>query len=247
MPPKRGGGGGGRGGKRALPGSKGSKKKGQKNARVSENSEHVIYQAAPLHEDAASETSVTGAAAKAPTQTGRDVEEEVQEEEVEEESSHNQEDDDEPEPGPSRNTKKSRKTTTTTTEPPSLSPEDEMKVIDFLIANPFIYDKSLREYKVTASKTAKWEQLAKDLGVDHFGLIKWYESMRTMYGRITSEGKKGKSGESKKKETLTYRQKWCKDNLGFLDPHIKRIKGQVPSSVSMKNYLFHSIVCNFVI
>ena len=59
-------------------------------------------------------------------------------------------------------------------------------MIDFLIANPFIYDKSLREYKVTAAKTAKWEQLAKDLGVDHFGLIKWYESMRTMYGRITS-------------------------------------------------------------
>jgi hypothetical protein len=239
MPAKRGGGGGGRGGKRALPRSKGSNKKRQNNDPVSQDD--------PLTEDAASETSVTGAAAKAPTQTGRDVEEEVHEEEVEEESSPNEEDDDEPEPAPSRKTKKSRKTTTTTTEPPSLSPEDEMKVIDFLIANPFIYDKSLREYKVTAAKTAKWQQLAKDLGVDHFGLIKWYESMRTMYGRITSEGKKGKSGESKKKETLTYRQKWCKDNLGFLDPHIKRIKGQVPSSVSMKNYLFHWIFCYFVI
>jgi hypothetical protein len=120
----------------------------------------------------------------------------------------------------------------------TLAPEEEMKVVDFLIANPLIYDKTQREYKSNLAKQLKWESLAKDLGYEAYQLIRWYESMRTQYGRLTAEGKKLKSGDTTKKETLTFRQKWCKDNLGFLDAHIRRVKGQMPVSVSTKYFLF---------
>jgi hypothetical protein len=126
----------------------------------------------------------------------------------------------------------------------TLAPEEEQRVVDFLIANPMIYDKTQREYKSNQAKQLKWESLAKDLGYEAHQLVRWYESMRTQYGRLTSEGKKLKSGDPKKKETLTFLQKWCKENLGFLDAHIRRVKGQLPVSVSTKYFLFKCYYCN---
>lgn len=68
-------------------------------------------------------------------------------------------------------------------------------------------------------------------------LEKWYNMMRTRYGRFESH----KSGDGRK--VLTEREEWIKRSFAFLKQHIRRVPSRQACAVSICPQILTSIQC----
>lgn len=116
---------------------------------------------------------------------------------------------------------------------PLLEPAIEEELVEFFIANPIFYDKSLMDFKDQKKKDALMEDAAKKAGltVDMLRCVlyacnsliiisiyvydmtiicyrTWYRSQRTSYSRLI----RTKSGQ--RRRPFTCRQKWILDKFG---------------------------------
>ena len=90
--------------------------------------------------------------------------------------------------------------------------------IDFLKANPCLYNRRAVRYREGQTKTALKEQLIAELGVSMERYDVWYKSMRTEVGRLKHFTTKS-GGVLYNKMTPLQRQKW--DELSFMSSCIK--------------------------
>ena len=92
-----------------------------------------------------------------------------------------------------------------------------MIVVEYLKENPILYNRKLKEYKDKTKRDACWGIMAERLGISTEDIKKWFQSMRTVYGKVTIT----KSGQAQAE--LTDRQKWVKSSFLFLGSFIARI------------------------
>ncbi|XP_063448096.1 uncharacterized protein LOC134727645 [Mytilus trossulus] len=105
--------------------------------------------------------------------------------------------------------------------PLEIPQEKQDEVADWYRENEPLYNKAHYQYKDTALKNTRWQAKANELGVEDWKTLRtWVESMRSQLGRLTREG--NKSGSGRKDDTQ--RDKWIKEKIGFLGPHIARIE-----------------------
>jgi hypothetical protein len=115
------------------------------------------------------------------------------------------------------------------------SDNEEQDIVQWLQENPILYNKKLREFSTGGPKKKQlWETKAAELGCTATQLFRWWESMRTMYGKLS----KTQSGQAA--PNLTERQKWIVDTFVFMRPHIVR----VPSRSS--KVCFICIIINYI-
>ena len=74
-----------------------------------------------------------------------------------------------------------------------LSPEDGQKVADWFVDHPIFYDKARRDYKDTALKSRKLEEIAASLSVpcSAHAFKTWLDSMPTSAGKLLKQGPSG--------------------------------------------------------
>ena len=101
--------------------------------------------------------------------------------------------------------------------PVTLTEEQEQAVVEYLKENPILYNRKLKEYKDKTKRDACWRIMAERIGISTDDIKKWFQSMRTVYGKVTIT----KSGQAQAE--LTDRQKWVKSNFLFLGSFIARI------------------------
>ena len=101
-------------------------------------------------------------------------------------------------------------------------------MVEWLEANPIIYDKKLRTYKDTALKERIWQDIANDIGKPVVLLKTWYASMRSRYGRLS----KKKSGDGATQAEMTERDIWINRKFDFLRSHIYEVQKRTTVSVS---------------
>ena len=122
-----------------------------------------------------------------------------------------------------------------------LSEEQEVQLGEWLRNHPEFYTKSLKAYKDVGKKRSLWDDKAAELKMESGDLLRtWYESIRTRIGKML----KGKSGSAAR--DLTEREKFLKDNFGFLGDHIARVRGRTAFSVSIYIYYFLPITCTYL-
>ena len=126
---------------------------------------------------------------------------------------------------PPRRLKKPRK--------PNLQMDEAMEeeVSDWLIDNPVLYSKGLRDYKDTFKKQRLWEKKAAELNLEPSILQTWYKSMRTRLSKLT----KSKSGDGSRE--MTDRDKWILTRFEFLKKHICRLRSRPGINVTICFYL----------
>ena len=78
-------------------------------------------------------------------------------------------------------------------------------------------------FKDKQKKERLWEQLASTRNLPIKTVKNWFETQRTIYGKLTQM----KSGQAAEKSTE--HQNWLKDSFSFLQGHIRR-KGVFKSS-----------------
>ncbi|XP_071177478.1 uncharacterized protein [Mytilus edulis] len=108
------------------------------------------------------------------------------------------------------------------------SPEEEQSMIEWLEANPVLYNKKLNLYKDTAKKEKLWRDKAVEMGKSVDVLKIWYSSLRSRYGKL----KKLRSGSGDGE--LTERDDWVLSNFEFLRPHIYEVQKKTIVSVSIR-------------
>ena len=99
----------------------------------------------------------------------------------------------------------------------TLTEQQEQAVVEYLKENPILYNRKLKEYKDKSKRDACWEVMAERIGISTEDIKKWFQSMRTVYGKVTTT----KSGQAQAK--LTDRQKCVKSSFLFLGNFIARI------------------------
>ncbi|XP_013857716.1 uncharacterized protein LOC106513442 isoform X2 [Austrofundulus limnaeus] len=99
-----------------------------------------------------------------------------------------------------------------------LTEEEEQSMVEWLVSNPILYNRKLKNYKHTSRKEALWREKAEEVGKDVLILKTWYTSLRTRYGRL----KKLCAGQESPE--LTERDFWILGCFEFLRPHIIEIQ-----------------------
>lgn len=67
-----------------------------------------------------------------------------------------------------------------------LTEVQEIELKDWLLLNPMLYTKGMKEYRNTPKKIRMWELKAQEYGLESVAMLKtWYESIRTKVGKIT--------------------------------------------------------------
>ena len=101
-------------------------------------------------------------------------------------------------------------------------------MIEWLEANPVLYNKKLNLYKDTVKKEKLWRDKAVEMGKSVDVLKIWYSSLRSRYGKL----KKLRSGSGDGE--LTERDDWVLRNFEFLRPHIYELQKKTIVSVSIR-------------
>ena len=110
------------------------------------------------------------------------------------------------------------------------SDEHEEALLDFLQANPAIYDKTMKEYKLAGKKEALWQVQANLMGLKKDEIKLWFTTQRTLYGKLTKDGVSGEGGKQR-----TERQNWILAKFQFMGTHITRqAKPRQPASLRVK-------------
>ena len=129
--------------------------------------------------------------------------------------------------------KRRKKKTTTFTE------EEKEEIIDFLIANPSLYSKRLAGFKLVDQKDELWERHAQKMETTVPDLRTWYNSMRTMLGRLKKRAKKsGEGGEVVTDMNAT--EQWVWSKFAFLRPHIETVEARNVASFSSARGILES-------
>ena len=120
--------------------------------------------------------------------------------------------------------------------------EDQVQqLVEFVKANPAIYDKRNKEYSNNANKTDLWRECAAQFpGCEWLQCRKYFEKKRTAFGKI--EAKEQKSGAAKKPRTR--REDEIMSTWYFLGGHIAHAHTQSSarfSSTSSSELSAHSI------
>lgn len=117
-----------------------------------------------------------------------------------------------------------------------LTEDQEIEMAEWLLNHPFVYTKSMKEYKNISKKNRLWDNKAEELDVESSDILKtWYGSMRTRIGKITEK----KSGSAKK--DLTERDTFLMQHFRFLTTHISRVKARPACSVSTMIYVISAL------
>ena len=95
--------------------------------------------------------------------------------------------------------------------------EQEQAIMEYLKDNPILYNRKMKEYKDKSKCDACLEVMAKRIGISTDDIKKWFRSMHTVYGKVTTT----KSVQAQAE--LTDRQKWVKSSFLFLGSFIARI------------------------
>lgn len=96
------------------------------------------------------------------------------------------------------------------------------KICDFFEQNSFFYDLTHESYKDKKRRDSTLAEFASALGSGWTGDKIWsrFKSLRTDYGKIKAQLKKGKSGSGAKK--LTQKQQWKLRAFQFLEPYSRK-------------------------
>ena len=107
--------------------------------------------------------------------------------------------------------------------------EDELKLVEFLKDNELLHNKKLMDSKDPNKWEALLDKFCTENNMDKAACKEWFQSQRTMYGKITHM----KPGHGV--PIYTCRHTWLKKNLGFLHTRIVGIIWQrVPSRQPVK-------------
>ena len=175
---------------------------------------------------------------KAPSKEPRKFYEREEEEEEEEEEADERaptptdqdligldEDDEDEEEGTQASTS-SGKSKRKRQDPVILTSAQEKKIAEWLRDSPMFYNKGLNSYKCHKNKKELWDKFAQEMGLTSEQMRRWYNTMRTAYGKLT----KTKSGQAARK--FTEREQWILDSFDFLKDHISRCPSRQVRSVS---------------
>ena len=130
----------------------------------------------------------------------------------------------------------SKSTTTTSTQDKkrkrrqNLVLEEDMEedIIEWLLQNPILYAKGMKEYKDTQKKQRMWEKKAKELNLESAKILQtWYKSMRTRLSKLTNQ----KPGDGTR--DLTDRDRWVLEKFDFPRKHICRVTSRQATNVSI--------------
>ena len=172
-----------------------------------------------------------------PSSTSDTVEPESEEEDIDDVQSEgdDEEDDEDDEDDrdsiiiqPSQNAKKPKlqKAKKPRKDPLTLSDQAEADLVEWIKDNPMLYDKSLTDYRKAAKKREMWTIKAESLGLTYEQIMTWYDSRRTLYGKICGT----KSGQAAKPKTQ--REEWVLKSFSFLEGHIYRQPSRQSCNVS---------------
>jgi hypothetical protein len=96
--------------------------------------------------------------------------------------------------------------------------EQEQSIVEWLQEHQILYNKKLREFSTGGAKKQKlWDDKAAELGCTTGQLMRYWESMRTIFGKLTKQ----KSGQATPQHTE--RQQWILQAFNFIRPHIVRV------------------------
>ena len=98
-----------------------------------------------------------------------------------------------------------------------LTPEQESHLVDYFENHPEFWDKENSGFKRKAKKQALIDDLAKELDLVGSSILTWFQSQRSMYGRLLKKTQ-GSSGIALRMATA--RQKWNLANFSFLRSHV---------------------------
>ena len=96
----------------------------------------------------------------------------------------------------------------------------EGEIVEWLQANPLLYDRGHTDYKSRHKKDRVMEEEAKRLGVTKDQLSRWIHTKRTRYGKLTKKIEKSGSG----RVPLTDLDRWILDKFSFMSAHIVRLR-----------------------
>ena len=99
----------------------------------------------------------------------------------------------------------------------------ENAIVEFLKEHPELYGKEHGCFQYRQRKEALWAEISAELKLHPFDVRRWFESLRTRYGKLS----KLQSGHTPRE--MTKRQFWIYQQMGFLKTHI-RCKGTNRSS-----------------
>ena len=110
----------------------------------------------------------------------------------------------------------------------NLELHQEEELCQWVRENPAIYNKGDRGYKDTDKRKNMWRMKAAEMEVSMGQLEKWYENMRTRYGKLSKMKMLGDTKE------FTFREKWILTNFDFLSGHITRHPSRSLGSLRLK-------------
>ena len=96
-------------------------------------------------------------------------------------------------------------------------------IVEFVKEHPELYDKEHACFHDRQKKEALWAEISAELKLQPFDVRRWFESQRTLYGKLS----KLQSGQVPRE--MTKRQSWVYQQMSFLKTHIRR-KGASRSS-----------------
>ena len=98
-----------------------------------------------------------------------------------------------------------------------LTPDQEQQLVDWFEAHPEFWDKENVGFKRKGKKDALLDDLAKDMELVGSQILTWFQSQRSMYGRLLKKTT-GPSGTGLRLATAM--QKWNLANFAFLRSHV---------------------------
>ena len=99
----------------------------------------------------------------------------------------------------------------------------ETAIVEFVKEHPELYDKEHACFHHRQKKEALWAEISAELKLQPFDVRRWFESQRTLYGKLSKLQSGQVAREMTKRQFLVYQQ------MGFLKTHIRR-KGASRSS-----------------
>ena len=111
-----------------------------------------------------------------------------------------------------------------------LNDEQEELLLDLLHSNPCIYDKTMRDYKLTVKKESLWQTQANLMGLSKQDVQQWFRTQRTLFGKLSKDGISGEGAKQR-----TERQQWILQKMQFMGTHFNRqAKPNHPASFRVK-------------
>ena len=92
----------------------------------------------------------------------------------------------------------------------------ETAIVEFVKEHPELYNKEHARFHDRQKKEALWAEISAELKPKPFDVIRWFESQRMRYGKLS----KLQSGQAPRE--MTKRQFWVYQQMGFLKTHIRQ-------------------------